>query len=150
MLQEYHHYFIQKIVTGHFSDIRILISWVICNLLHTNWYLCVVPKHVYQVRIWVICLQYESFFKLSLHTCWIYVVYWGYYKRSSYYNILVINKVQKYSPVLRSQLKLKQDAEITSFIDIHYYREFQEYHHYFIQKIVTGHFSDRSYIAIIE
>jgi hypothetical protein len=41
----------KKIVTGHFSDIRILISWVICNMLHTNWYLCVVPKHVYQVRI---------------------------------------------------------------------------------------------------
>jgi hypothetical protein len=43
--------YFKKIVTGHFSDIRILISWVICNLLHTNWYLCVVPKHVYQVRI---------------------------------------------------------------------------------------------------
>jgi hypothetical protein len=37
---------------------------------------------------------------------------------------------------------IEQDAEITSFIDIHYYCEFQEYHHYFIQKIVTGHFSD--------
>jgi hypothetical protein len=26
---------------------------------------------------WVICLQYESFLKLSLYTCWIYVFYWG-------------------------------------------------------------------------
>jgi len=37
----------KRIVTGHFSDIRILLSCAICKLLRTNWYLCVVPKHVY-------------------------------------------------------------------------------------------------------
>jgi hypothetical protein len=38
-------------VTGHFSEIIILLSWVICNLIHTNLYLCMVPKHVYKGRI---------------------------------------------------------------------------------------------------